>query len=263
MMSQSLALIADAWHTLSDSISSIIVLISAKITSMPADKDHPFGHGRADLIASLIIGAILGFIGFNFLKEGIQKLISQTEVQFKTSAIVVTIISVISKEALAQYSFWAGRKTGYETLFADGWHHRSDAISSVVVLVGILVSGNFWWIDAVLSIVISLLIFQATYEIMKRAVSPLMGERPSENLIQMINAICEETTMQEVFPHHFHMHRYGNHTEMTFHIKLDGKMSLSAAHAICEVIEEAIREKMQIEATIHFEPLKIKKPVKI
>ncbi len=253
-MSNSLALIADAWHTLSDSISSIIVLITARIAKIPADKEHPFGHGRADLIASIIIGAILGFIGFNFLQEGISKLIHHTAVQFKTSAIVVTVVSVLSKEALAQYSFWAGRKTGYQTLFADGWHHRSDAISSIVVLVGILVSDYFWWIDGVMSIVISLFIFQATYEIMKRAASPLMGEQPSEKLINNIKALCLETANQDVYPHHFHMHRYGEHTELTFHIKLDGKMSLTAAHDVCEEIEGAIREKMQFEATIHFEP---------
>ncbi len=254
-MSQSLALVADAWHTLSDSLSSVIVLIAAKITKIPADKEHPFGHGRADLIASLIIGAILGFIGYSFLKEGIEKLIDHSAVHFKTSAIIVTIISIVSKEALAQYSFWAGKKTGYETLFADGWHHRSDAISSVVVLVGIFVSESFWWIDGALSIAISLLIFQATYEIMKRAVSPLMGERPSDKLIQKIKKLCDETANMEVYPHHFHMHRYGDHTELTFHIKLDGKMSLTEAHDICEDIEAAIRGRMLLEATIHFEPL--------
>ena len=108
VMSQSLALIADAWHTLSDSISSVIVLITAKITKIPADKEHPFGHGRADLIASIIIGAILGFIGYSFLKEGIEKLINHSAVHFKTSAIIVTIVSIVSKEALAQYS-WPGR----------------------------------------------------------------------------------------------------------------------------------------------------------
>lgn len=252
--SHSLALIADAWHTLSDSFSSVIVLITARISKIPADKEHPFGHGRADLIAALIIGVILGVIGFNFLSEGIQRLVAHEAITYKKSAIVVTVISILLKEGLAQYAFWARRKSGFETLHADGWHHRSDAISSVVVLVGIFVNPYFWWVDSVLSIVVSLLIFQATYEIMKRAISPLMGERPTEALKQEIRELCEEVASRDLQAHHFHIHKYGRHTELTFHIVLDGEMNIRNAHEICEKIEWKVKERFGYEATIHYDP---------
>ena len=252
--SHSLALIADAWHTLSDSISSIIVLISAKIAKKPADREHPFGHGRVDLIASLIIGVILGIIGFNFLWEGVQRLISQERIAYKSSAIVVTIISILCKEGLAQYAFWAKKKTGFETLYADGWHHRSDAISSGVLLIGILFSDLFWWIDSVLSIIISVLIFQATYEIMKRAINPLIGEQVNDRIKKDINKICQMVHKEELHPHHFHIHRYGSHTELTFHIMLDGNMDVARAHDISEKIEIEVKKKLGFEATIHYDP---------
>lgn len=252
--SLSLALIADAWHTLSDSFSSVIVLVTARISKIPADQEHPFGHGRADLIAALIIGVILGVIGFNFLSEGIQRLLGHEAIVYKKSAIVVTVISILLKEGLAQYAFWARKKTGFETLYADGWHHRSDAISSLVVLAGIFVNPYFWWVDSVLSIVISLLIFQATYEIMKRAISPLMGERPSEKLKMEIKELCNDVARKDLHPHHFHVHKYGRHTELTFHIVLDGEMNIRDAHEICEQIELKVKESFGYEATIHYDP---------
>ena len=143
----SVAIIADAWHTLSDSISSVIVLIGIKISDKPADKEHPFGHGRAELIASMIIGVLLAIIAFNFVLESIEKLKDHESVVYGKLAIIVTIVSILSKEMLAQYAFWAGRKIKSPILKADGWHHRSDAISSILILIGIFIGKYFWWVD--------------------------------------------------------------------------------------------------------------------
>ena len=110
LVSGSLALMADAWHTLSDSISSIIILVSTRISAKPPDDKHPFGHGRAELIASIIIGCILGLIGFEFAKDSIMRLVNRESVNFGQFAIWVTAGSVIIKEGLAQFSFWTSRK---------------------------------------------------------------------------------------------------------------------------------------------------------
>ena len=124
---------ADSWHTLSDSVSSMIVLIATRISNKPPDNEHPFGHGRAELIAAIIIGVILGLIGFEFAKDSLARLVNHQSVVFGKFAIWVTVASVIVKESLAQFSFWTYRQTGNSTLKADGWHHRSDAISSSVI----------------------------------------------------------------------------------------------------------------------------------
>lgn len=170
----SLALMADAWHTLSDSLSSIIVVIGTKISNKPPDKEHPFGHGRAELIAAIIIGVILGLIGFEFARDSIARLANHGSVVFGKFAIWVTVISIVVNECLAQFSFWAGRTTGNPALKADGWHHRSDAISSLIILVGIFAGSYFWWIDGVLGLIVSLLIFYAAYEIIKEGTDPLL-----------------------------------------------------------------------------------------
>ena len=251
----SIAIIADAWHTLSDSLSSVVVVVGVKVSNKPADKEHPFGHGRAELIASIIIGMLLAVIAFNFVLESIDKLKHHESVQYGTIAIVATIVSIVVKELIAQFAFWAGKKTKSVTLKADGWHHRSDAISSVIILVGIFLDPYFWWIDGVLGIIVAIMIFYAAFEIMRDASSPLLGEKPDEELIRRLTSLSKEKAGFDVKVHHIHMHRYGDHTELTFHIKLPEKMLLNEAHQICNEIERELKTKDNIFATIHAEPI--------
>lgn len=251
----SIALTADAWHTLSDSVSSVVVVVAVKLSSKKADKEHPFGHGKWEQIAALFIAFILGIIAYDFLKNSIIRLKDHQSVHFGLFAIVVTIISIVIKEALAQYAFYIARKTDNVTVRADGWHHRSDALSSVVVLVGILFASRFWWIDAVLGIIVAIMLFYATYEIVRESVNKLLGEKPSPELIKQVIAEIESTTQDNLFPHHFHIHNYVSHQELTFHIKLDNKLSINDGHQLATTIENKILNKYGIVATIHVEPI--------
>lgn len=254
IISGSVAVIADAWHTLSDSLTSIILLIAIRISKKPADENHPFGHGRAEIIASLIIGVLLSVIAFNFLVDSIKRMSDHQSANFGTLVIIVTIISIVVKELLAQYALWAYKKTKLNSLKAEAWHHRSDAISSVIILIGILIGKNFWWLDSVLGIMVALLIFYASYEVIRDAISPLMGEKPDKNLQNKIKNLISRETDVEVHFHHLHIHNYGNHAEITFHIMLPPHISLAEAHIITEKIESSIRKEMNYEATIHMEP---------
>ncbi len=253
--SGSIALITDAWHTLSDSLSSLVIIIGTKISIKPADEEHPFGHGRIQLVSALILGILLSTIGFSFLSTAIYKLIDKEVAEFGMLAIGVTIASILIKEALAQYSFYLARKTGQAVLKADGWHHRSDAISSVILLVGILIGRQWWWADGLLGIFMALFIFKASFDILKEAITPLLGEPASKKLITQVASICSEHAKQDVFPHHFHYHNYGYHKELTFHIALTGTSSLKKSHDLADLIEAKIRQELAIEATIHIDPL--------
>lgn len=253
----SIAIIADAWHTLSDSLSSIVVLVGVKVSNKPADKEHPFGHGRAELIASIIIGMLLAVIAFNFVLESIEKLKNHESVQFGKIAIIATVVSIIVKEGIAQFAFWAGKKTKSVTLKADAWHHRSDAISSVIILLGIFLGPYFWWIDGVLGLVVAMMIFYAAYEIINDASGPLLGEEAEAELIQQIIEISKQKAGFDVNVHHIHMHRYGDHVELTFHIRLPKDTSLEKAHDISSEIEIKLKQDLNIFATIHTEPCKI------
>ncbi len=252
--SGSVAIIADAWHTLSDSITSIIVVISVRIASRPADEEHPFGHGRAEILATTIIGILLAVIAVEFFIESVQRLVRQEAASYGTLAIVITAISVLAKEGLARYSIIVGKKSGSRSIKADAWHHRSDAISSMVILAGIFLNKYIWWIDGAMGILVTLLILHVAYGILKDVFNAFLGEKPDKQILKKINDICVKHYESTTYPHHIHVHHYGAHTEMTFHIKLHKSLSLEEAHNITSMIEDDIRTELEIEATIHTEP---------
>jgi cation diffusion facilitator family transporter len=251
----SIALTADAWHTLSDSISSIIVVIAISLSAKKADKEHPFGHGRWEQIASLFIAFFLGIIAFDFFKNALIRFTHREAVAYGTFAIIITIISIAVKELLAQYAFYIGRKTDNAAVKADGWHHRTDALSSVVVLIGILFAKQFWWIDSVLGALIALLLFYAAYTIIKETITKLLGEEPGQDLIDKISDEIKQLYPHDLRLHHFHIHNYVVHKELTLHIRLDKNMSIEKGHIIATAIENKIQEQFSINATVHIEPM--------
>jgi cation diffusion facilitator family transporter len=255
LLTGSIALAADAWHTLSDSLSSVVVVVAAKLASRKADKEHPFGHGRWEQIASIFIAVILAIIAFSFLENSIKQFFKKDRVEYGFIAIIVTVVSIVVKELLAQYAFYIGRKTNSSSVKADGWHHRSDALSSVVVLAGILFAKQFWWVDSVLGITIALMLIYAVFVILKEAITKILGEEPDEELIGKITEEVKSIYNDDLHIHHFHLHNYITHKELTFHIRLKENLTIGEAHKIASKIEESILEKFEMSATIHVEPL--------
>ncbi|MDY0314983.1 MAG: cation diffusion facilitator family transporter [Bacteroidales bacterium] len=258
LVTGSIAILADAWHSLTDSISSIVVVIAIFLSSRKADEKHPFGHGRWEQIAALFIGFILAIVAWDFLSSSIKLFGEHKSVHYGKIAIIATVISILVKEALAQYTFYIARKTKNLSLKADAWHHRSDSLSSIVVLVGIFVAKYFWWIDSVLGIIISLMLFYATYEIVKEAIHKLLGEDANEELINKVKKIISKNYPRDVDAHHFHIHNYSTHQELTFHIRLNPDYNIAHAHKIATDIELDILNEMNIHTTIHIEPLDYK-----
>ena len=255
----SIALMADAWHTMSDSLTSVFVVISAKLASKKPDKEHPFGHGRWELITSILIAFILGVIGYEFLSDSVERFRNRESVTFGTLALVITIISILIKEALAQVAFFIGRKTDNPVVIADGWHSRSDSLSSVIVLIGIIITrfaADLWWMDSVLGVFCALAIFYAAFQIMRESVERILGEEPSQDLIDKISEEAAKIYDEDLKLHHFHLHDYVSQKELTLHINLDRNMTIENGHAIATVIENMIEEKFGMAATIHIEPHK-------
>jgi len=254
IISGSIALAADAWHTLSDSLSSVAVIIAAKLASKKADKEHPFGHGRWEQIASFFIAAVLAVIAYDFLENSIKNFWNKERVEYGTIAVIVTAVSIIIKELLAQYAFYLGRKADNSSVKADGWHHRSDALSSVVVLAGILFAKQFWWVDSVLGIIIALMLFFAAYEILKESINKILGEEPKKELIDKITKEIKNIYYDDLKIHHLHIHNYVSHKEITFHIRLNKDLTIEKGHKIASDIEEVILDKFGMTATVHVEP---------
>lgn len=255
LITGSIALLADAWHTLSDSASSIIILISVKLSNKPPDKEHPYGHGRYDLIASIIIGVLLVVVALNFGKEAILKLIDGESVKFTTIAWIAVIASILFKEGMAQFALFTYRKSKNPALKADAWHHRSDAISSVIILFGLVINKYAWWIDGVLGIIVAIFIAYIAYNIASNAIRKLLGEQPSDETLINIRDIVNQTVGLDVNPHKIRLHDYGHTAELTMHIYLDDKLTLKEINQITLRINNKLKLEYGYTVIIHTEPL--------
>jgi len=250
-VNDSVALRADGWHTLSDCISTIIVMVGMIWSRKPADREHPFGHGRAETIAAIFVGFFLVTVAIEFGQEGIQRLIDHQRAQYGIIGVVVMSISVFIKEIMSQYSISVGKKIKSDALIADGWHHRSDALSSLIILIGIFFSSKIWWMDGILTALLSIYMIYIAYKIIKNAVLPLLGEMVDKEIIKKIQKIGEKIYGQNLHMHHFHLHRYGRHTEMTFHIVLPENITLKESTEITKDLFNEIKKETGIIATIH------------
>lgn len=254
IVSASVALVADAWHTLSDSLTSIVLIVGIKLSAQKPDKEHPFGHGRWEQISALVIAMVLVLVGIEFVQDAVGKLQHREIVSFGWLAYTVTILSVLVKEGMARYSFYVAKKIGSSSVKADGWHHRSDALSSMVVLAGLFLSNYCWWIDGVLGMIVSFMLFYVAYGIIREAVNIILGEEPSDEMIAQIEEVVRVQMGDDAQPHHFHIHHYGNHSEFTMHVKVDGDMTVREAHERATRVERCLKDQMDLDATIHIEP---------
>lgn len=254
LITGSVAIIADAWHTLSDSLSSIMLLIGIRSASKPADEEHPFGHGRAEQVTAILMGALIAMVALRLGWESVDRLREPGEVVFGLWAIVACVATLLVKEGMAQYAFWGARKTKLASLKADAVHHRSDALSSLVLLIGILFAREYPWLDGVLGLIICAFLLKAAYDAIHGGANPLLGDAPTRKEVARLQALAAKAEPTLTGIHHVHVHRYGNHTEITFHVKVSPDMSVQDAHDAVDRLEKVIREEMGMEATIHMEP---------
>lgn len=250
----SIAMIADAWHTLSDTVTSAVVIAGAWISSKPADKGHPFGHGRAESIASIVISTLLALVGVKFLLDSGKNFINHKTAMFSLTGILIFAISAVIKEGMAQFAIRAGKKMNLQSVVADGWHHRSDAVASLLIVIGAIIGEKIWWIDSALGLVVSLLILKAAYEIFKSSSDLLIGRQIDSNLENEVRKIIRENLPEILDVHHFHLHEYGEHKELTFHVSVDGNANLFDAHALVDKLEKLICNNLKLEVTIHIDP---------
>ena len=264
-LGRSTAVVADAVHSLSDLITDIVVLVFVRISGKPADDDHDYGHGKYETLATAIIGIALFAVGVGILVESIEKIVAVVNgaVLPRPSllAVIVTLLSVVSKEALYWYTIKMGRKYNSQAVVANGWHHRSDAFSSVGVLIGIvgaMVLGDKWSVlDPIAAAVVSVFIVKVAIDLVKPCVDELLERSLPNDIEQQI----EQTILSVdgvTSPHHLRTRRIGNNYAIEVHIRMDGNLTLHEAHRITSAVERRLKEQFG-EGThvgIHTEPIK-------
>jgi len=255
IQANSIAMTADSWHTLSDSFTSLIVIIGFWLGSKPADEKHPFGHGRAEGIAAVIIATLLVVVALDFIVVSFDRALNPVTVNYTTFIISVFAVSIIIKEGMAQIAIRVGNKLNSEALKADGWHHRSDAIAALVIVIGAFLGNSFWWLDTVLGFFVSCLILYAAFDIFKSSIVSLIGTKPKIELIEDINSTIAKLDDRIRDIHNHKMHSYGDIQELSVHIRLPKLLTVDESHAITKTIERALLRDKNITATIHVEPV--------
>ncbi len=256
LAARSISIIADAFHTLSDVISSIVVLFGFKFSSKGPDREHPYGHGRLEIIATLVIAILLILTGAEFLKASLLRFRHPLKVESGWEILIILLISAVSKEWMAKFSWLLGETIDSSALQVDAWHHRSDAIASVLVAIGNVVAAfGITWVDPLLGVVVSALIIYTGYDFAVSSGNRLLGQSPSE---LMIEEICKQAKsvagIEEV--HQVQVHDYGTHQEISLHVEVDEQMSLITAHDLSEIVEKMLAEKYQAKTVVHIEPKK-------
>ena len=254
-LSNSLALIADAFHTLSDVATSIVVIIGFKVSQKPADAEHPFGHGRAETIATLIIAILMVVIGIEFIINGVNRLFHQVEVTGNISVILVVILTIILKEFMARFSFSLGNSINSDTLKGDAQHHRADVFSSMLVVVA-LVGANFGitWLDGVMGIGVAGMIFYTAFYISKNAIDDLLGKPVSIETLEEIKEISRSVD-GVLNVHDIIVHSYGGHRFISLHVEVDEKIHVEKFHKIADTVEKHITSQMHAEVVTHVDPV--------
>ncbi|MDP7027317.1 MAG: cation diffusion facilitator family transporter [Candidatus Marinimicrobia bacterium] len=256
-ISNSIALIADAFHTLSDMASSGVVVFGFKMASKPADKEHPFGHGRAETIAALTISILVGFTGIEFIKTSMNRFMNPTQIEINWVVILVVLITIIIKEGLAQLSYNLGERINSNTLIADAIHHRSDMWSSMLVLSAF---GGVWLgyskADGIMGLGVAVMMIQSAYTIARSAIDDLLGKPVDANTIKIIREFALQ--VPEVYNvHDIVVHSYGAHRFISLHIEIAEGKSPESMHDIADTVEKLISQGLEADVITHVDPVTI------
>lgn len=266
ILGHSAAMIADAIHSLTDFATDVVVLVFVKLGNKPMDKDHDYGHGKYETLATAIIGISLFAVGVMICWSGLvktyQALCGEQLQQPGVVALVAAVLSIVMKEWAYQFTVRVGRKFHSEAVVANAWHHRSDALSSIGTMLGIggaILLGDHWAVlDPLAAIVVSVFIIKAAWSLVMQSVKELTDASLSEKEEdEILKTASEEEGVGEI--HNLRTRRIGNNIAIEMHVRMPGSLSLYAAHEHATAIENRLKRKYGADTHvgIHIEPIKI------
>ena len=256
LLTGSIAVTADAFNNLSDAGSSVVTLVGFKLAGQKADDGHPFGHGRIEYLAGLLVSLLILMVGVELGKTSIEKIFHPEQVDFSLVTVVILIASILVKLWMCLFNRNLGRRIGSAAMEATATDSLSDVVATSAVLAGTLV-GEFTGvsIDGWVGVVVAIFILRAGWGAAKDTVDPLLGSAPDPALVKEIQDVVL-SHKQVVGMHDLVIHDYGPGRRMcSFHAEVPQNADIMEAHDAIDHIEREIYQKFGVETTAHMDPI--------
>ena len=264
-LGHSAAMVADAFHSLSDFITDIIVLVFVKISSKPQDSSHDYGHGKYETLATLLIGLGLVAVAIGIIVQGATKfsrwLAGEQLPAPGTLALWAALVSIVVKEILYRYTVSRGKSLESAAVVANAWHHRSDALSSIGAAIGIggaIAFGDRWTVlDPLASIVVGAMLLKVAWDLLKESIDELtehsLDDATEQEILDIISSFPDVSQ-----PHNLRTRKINNRVAIDLHVRMAGDISLTESHRRASEIESRLRERFGKDSVvnIHMEPVK-------
>ena len=258
----SVSITADAINNLSDAGSSIISLVSFKLSSMPADEEHPFGHARYECIASMVVACLIMMLGWNLLMDSVDKILHPGEISFSWLSIVILVFSIAIKGWMYLYNHKYGKLVSSSIMEATAADSLSDAMSTSAVLISAIISPLIHFnLDGYMGVVVAVLILIAGTGIERGALDELLGKAPK---IELVEQIQEKIMAYDgvIGMHDLMVHDYGAHkTFASVHVEVDSSVDVMLSHDMIDNIERDFLKDMGIHLVIHMDPVNLNDPL--
>ena len=259
VLMHSISVMADGFNNLSDAASSIISFIGVKMAEKPADEEHPFGHGRIEYIAALVVAFLVIEVGLSFLKSSIGKLKNPEEITFELIPFLILILSIGVKLWLAYFNTKLGKKIASKVMMATAADSMGDVITTSATILSILVcTFTGYNIDAIAGLVVSLIVMWAGVGIAKDTLEPLIGQAADPELAAKIKQEVESYD-GITGTHDLIVHDYGpNRSMASIHAEVPRDVDIEASHEIIDRIEREVSKKLGIFLVIHMDPVEVR-----
>ena len=263
LLGRSSAMVADAVHSISDLVTDLVVLLFAKLSVRPRDAAHPYGYGKSETLATVVISLLLGAVGLGLLWDSVEAIGQAVRGELLPRpgliALVAAMLSMVVKEALYRYTVRVGRRQESPSVVANAWHHRSDAWSSVGTLVGIGCAyffGERWRVaDPIVAAVVAGFIMKVAGVLLNNGLGELLEKALPEAVEQAIRGLIAESP-EVCGVHDLRTRRIGPAIAVDVAVGVDGRMEVERAHAVTEAIGRRLRERFGAGTvvTIQIEP---------
>lgn len=256
MLSHSISIMADAFNNLSDAGSSVVTLVGFKMAGAKPDVDHPYGHGRMEYIAGLIVSGAIIVMAFELIKESIDKIINPAPVTFSVLSVAILVVSILVKMYMAFYNYRIGKKLDSAAMHATAIDSLSDTCATAAVLLGIIIGElTGLRIDGFCGVLVGVFIFYAGISAAKDTLNPLLGQPPEEGFVAQIEEIV--LAHEEICGvHDLLVHDYGpGRCMISLHVEVPADGNILELHEVVDEAENELRNKLNCVAVIHMDPV--------